>query len=60
MLMQSLIINNLFSGYKMGRYDPVTVSHLQFADDTLIVGENRGLIFGQCKQFLFFFKTCLV
>jgi len=37
-LMESLSVNNLFTGYKLGRIDPVVVSHLQFADDTLILG----------------------
>jgi len=39
-LMESLSVNNLFTGYKVGRSDPVVVSHLQFADDTLILGEK--------------------
>jgi len=36
----SLNTNNLFSGYKVGTERPVSVSHLQFADDTLILGEK--------------------
>jgi hypothetical protein len=39
-LMESLSRNNLFHGYKIGRFDSVVVSHLQFADDTLILGEK--------------------
>ena len=39
-LMQALTVNNLFTGYKVGMYDPMSVSHLQFADDTLILGEK--------------------
>jgi len=39
-LMQSLSQNNLFTGYKVGRNDLVVVSHLQFADDTLMWGEK--------------------
>jgi hypothetical protein len=39
-LMESLAINNLFSGYQIGRSEPVVVSHLQFVDDTLILGEK--------------------
>ena len=39
-LMKSLTDNNLFTGYKVGRFDLVTVSHLQFADDTLLLGEK--------------------
>jgi hypothetical protein len=39
-LMTSLTDINLFHGYTVGRNDPVSVSHLQFADDTLILGEK--------------------
>ena len=37
-LMESLSANNLFTGYKVGISDTTIVSHLQFADDTLILG----------------------
>ena len=39
-LMKSLPDINLFNDYKVGGNDPVSVSHLQFADDTLILGEK--------------------
>jgi len=39
-LMSSLSINNLFRGYQVGSSEAVVVSHLQFADDTLILGEK--------------------
>jgi len=39
-LMESLSVNNLFSGYKVGRREPLEVSHLQFVDDTLILCEK--------------------
>jgi len=39
-LMDSLVANNLFSGYMVGSSDLTAVSHLQFADDTLILGEK--------------------
>ena len=39
-LMQSMSVNNLFRGYQVGTNDQVVVSHLQFADDTLILGEK--------------------
>jgi hypothetical protein len=32
--------NNLFTGYKVGSSEHVLVSHLQFADDTLVLGEK--------------------
>ncbi|GAU51587.1 hypothetical protein TSUD_414310 [Trifolium subterraneum] len=37
-LMEALVERNLFSGYSMGSEAPVSVSHLQFADDTLLMG----------------------
>ena len=39
-LMNSLSDNNLFTGYTVGSSVSVTVSHLQFADDTLILGSK--------------------
>jgi len=39
-LMEAMIANNLLNGYKVGSHDPVVVSHLQFADDTLILCEK--------------------
>ena len=39
-LMESMSVNNLFSGYHMGGSESVIVSHLQFDDDTLILGEK--------------------
>jgi len=39
-LMESLLANNLFSGYQVGDSNMAVVSHLQFADDTLILGEK--------------------
>ena len=39
-LMEALATNNLLSGYKVGNHEPVVVSYLQFADDTIIVYEK--------------------
>ena len=39
-LMKSLSDNLLFHGYKVGSVVPTVVSHLQFADDTLILAEK--------------------
>jgi len=38
--MEGMSSNNLFDGYKVGNNNLVVVSHLQFADDTLILGEK--------------------
>jgi hypothetical protein len=37
-LMEAVVAGNLFTGYIIGEQDPVTISHLQFADDTLLLG----------------------
>jgi len=37
-LMKSVVDNNLYTGYEVGNSNSVVVSHLQFADDTLLVG----------------------
>ncbi|GAU36546.1 hypothetical protein TSUD_277520 [Trifolium subterraneum] len=37
-LMRALVENNLFTRYSVGVQDPISVSHLQFADDTLLMG----------------------
>jgi len=39
-LMESLLVNNLYTGYKVGSRDVTVVSHLQYVDDTLILGEK--------------------
>ncbi|MCI79928.1 RNA-directed DNA polymerase (Reverse transcriptase), partial [Trifolium medium] len=33
-----MVQSNFFTGYSVGVVAPVVVSHLQFADDTLLVG----------------------
>jgi len=37
-LMESLLVNNIFTRYQVGGSASTVVSHLQFADDTLILG----------------------
>jgi len=37
-MMTSMVRNNLFTGYTVGTSNSVVVSHLQFADDTLLLG----------------------
>ncbi|GAU39043.1 hypothetical protein TSUD_59990 [Trifolium subterraneum] len=41
-LMEAVVAYNLFTGYSIGERDPVSVSHLQFVDDTLLLGGGRG------------------
>ncbi|XP_024640624.1 uncharacterized protein [Medicago truncatula] len=39
-LRQALVDAGMFTGYRVGRADSVVVSHLQFADDTLLIGNK--------------------
>jgi len=39
-LMESMKVNNFFAGYRVGQIGYTIVSHLQFADDTLILSEK--------------------
>ena len=39
-LTNSVVDNNLYTGYGVGTSNSVVVSHLQFADDTLLLGEK--------------------
>jgi len=38
--MNALVSNNLFRGYSVGQHGEVLLSHLQFADGTIIIGEK--------------------
>ncbi|GAU25959.1 hypothetical protein TSUD_373600 [Trifolium subterraneum] len=37
-LMKTMVERNLFTGYSVGKREPLSISHLQFADDTLLLG----------------------
>jgi len=37
-IMKSVVARNIFEGYKVGAPSSVSVTHLQFADDTLLLG----------------------
>jgi len=39
-MMQSMVENNLYTGYRVGLSNSVVVSLLQFTDDTLMLGEK--------------------
>jgi len=39
-MMESMVTNNIFYGYKVGRGRNLYISHLQFVDDTVILGES--------------------
>ena len=42
-MMSAMVNHNLFEGYKVGTHNPMVVSHLQFADDTLLVAIKSWL-----------------
>jgi hypothetical protein len=42
-LMKALVSNNLFQPYRVGRLGDVKLSHLQFVDDTIIIGKKCWL-----------------
>jgi len=56
-LMNSLSDSNLFTGYKVGNSEPVFVSHLQFADDTLILGDKLWANIWAMRAFLLLFQA---
>jgi hypothetical protein len=37
-MMRAMVQSNIFTGYSVGSVNPTVVSHLQFADDTLLLG----------------------
>lgn len=57
MMMESLVDHNLFTGYKVGRERVFTVSHLQFADDTLIVGNKSWANVRAMRAVLYLFEA---
>lgn len=59
-LMKVMSSNQLFKGYSVSSSVPMVVSHLQFADDTLILGEKSWKTFARCVQSLLCLKLCLV
>nr|KYP52417.1 hypothetical protein KK1_025722 [Cajanus cajan] len=58
-MMSNVVQANLFIGYKVGR-DKVQLSHLQFADDTIILGESSMSNIWVIKAFLQLFELVSV
>jgi len=56
-LMECLSQNNLFSGYQVGSNAETTVSHLQFADDTLILGDKSWVNVRAMRATLLLFQS---
>jgi len=55
-LMHVVVEANLFSGYGVGRLSEVRLTHLQFADDTLIIGEKSWLNVRTMRAVLLLFE----
>jgi len=55
-LMQALVEAQLFKGYWVGRVREVRLTHLQFVDDTLILGEKSWLNVRSMRAVLLLFE----
>ncbi|PNX88302.1 cytochrome p450 [Trifolium pratense] len=56
-LMEAMVSRNLFIGYRIGESDPTSVSHLQFADDTLLMGARSWANVWALRAVLVLFET---
>jgi len=55
-MMTSLVTTGLFCGYNVGRNNEVSISHLQFADDTLLLGEKSWANVRSMRALLIIFE----
>ncbi|WJX34558.1 hypothetical protein P8452_22662 [Trifolium repens] len=58
-LMEAVVARNLFTGYSIGAQDPVVVSHLQFANDTLLMGVKSWANVRALRAVLALFESML-
>jgi hypothetical protein len=56
-MMQSMVGNNIFTGYSVRAQDSTVVSHLQFTDDTLLVGVKSWANVRALRAVLFLFEA---
>jgi len=56
-MMKSLVAANLFCGYHVGSQNEVPLTHSQFADDTLIIGENSWSSVRSMRAVLLIFEA---
>ncbi|CAJ2637040.1 unnamed protein product [Trifolium pratense] len=56
-LMEAMVARNLFTGYSIGGQGSVSVSHLQFADDTLLMGIKSWANVRALRAVLVLFET---
>ncbi|GAU33374.1 hypothetical protein TSUD_365000 [Trifolium subterraneum] len=57
--MQAMVEHQFFSGYSFGVQNPIFVSHLQFADDTLLLGTKSWANVRALRTVLVLFETML-
>jgi hypothetical protein len=55
-MMNTMVDNGLFSGYNVGAQAALTVTHLQFADDTLLIGWKSWANVRTLKNVLLLFQ----
>jgi hypothetical protein len=55
-MMNALVSANLFSGYKVGQSDDICISHLQFADDSLLLGHKCWANIRSLKALILLFE----
>ncbi|CAJ2648490.1 unnamed protein product [Trifolium pratense] len=56
-LMEAMVDYNLFTGYSVGNIVPVSVSHLRFADDMLLMGTKSWANVRALRVVLVLFET---
>ncbi|PNY15039.1 cysteine-rich receptor-like protein kinase, partial [Trifolium pratense] len=56
-LMEAMVARNLFTGYNIGGEGQISVSHLQFADDTLLMGVKSWANVRALRAVLVLFET---
>ncbi|XP_045810560.1 uncharacterized protein LOC123905002 [Trifolium pratense] len=56
-LMEAMVARNLFTGYSIGGQESIRVSHLQFADDTLMLGVKSWANVRALRAVLVLFET---
>jgi len=56
-MMKALVEDGLFSGYKVGANNQVSITHLQFVDDTLLIEERSWANIRSLKALLLLFEV---
>ena len=56
-MMKALVETDLFSGYKVGANNHVSITHLQFADDTVLIRERSWANIRSMKALLLLFEA---